>query len=125
MVDTTTSDTHRAQLEAARVELERRLASLRAELQAVEEGDADVSFDEEGGEGSGVSVERDRLVALIAAVDAQLTDTAASMAAVGAGTYGTCESCGDTIPAERLEAVPTARLCVACKAGGISTRRAS
>ncbi|MCU4183383.1 TraR/DksA C4-type zinc finger protein [Acidiferrimicrobium sp. IK] len=121
----TTTDTHRAQLEAARTELEGRLASLRSELQAVEEGDADVSFDEEGGEGSGVSVDRDRLVSLIATLEAQLNDTDASLAAVVAGTYGICESCGDPIPAERLEAVPNARLCVSCKAGGISGRRAS
>ena len=31
------------------------------------------------------------------------------------GTYGRCESCGDAIPSERLEARPVARLCVACK----------
>ncbi len=31
------------------------------------------------------------------------------------GTYGKCESCGGTIPAERLEARPVARLCVECK----------
>jgi DnaK suppressor protein len=31
------------------------------------------------------------------------------------GTYGRCESCGDAIPGERLDARPVARLCVACK----------
>lgn len=31
------------------------------------------------------------------------------------GTYGICESCGKEIAYERLEAVPTARLCVECK----------
>ena len=31
------------------------------------------------------------------------------------GTYGRCESCGDTIPGERLDARPVARLCVTCK----------
>lgn len=30
------------------------------------------------------------------------------------GTYGKCESCGKTIEPERLEAMPTATLCVAC-----------
>jgi RNA polymerase-binding protein DksA len=30
--------------------------------------------------------------------------------------YGLCDSCGDPIPAERLLAIPTARLCVSCKA---------
>ena len=31
------------------------------------------------------------------------------------GTYGQCESCGDPIPGERLDARPVVRLCVACK----------
>jgi RNA polymerase-binding transcription factor DksA len=30
------------------------------------------------------------------------------------GTYGWCEGCGVSIPFERLEAIPSARLCVAC-----------
>jgi DnaK suppressor protein len=31
------------------------------------------------------------------------------------GTYGTCVNCGKEIPAERLEAVPWATLCIDCK----------
>lgn len=31
-----------------------------------------------------------------------------------AGTYGWCESCGNAVPIERLEAIPSARACVAC-----------
>ena len=31
------------------------------------------------------------------------------------GTYRRCESCGNDISAARLEAVPHARLCIACK----------
>lgn len=30
------------------------------------------------------------------------------------GTYGWCEGCGVPMPFERLEAIPWARLCVAC-----------
>jgi len=33
------------------------------------------------------------------------------------GTYGLCDSCGDRIEAGRLEAIPYASLCVACKSG--------
>jgi DnaK suppressor protein len=32
------------------------------------------------------------------------------------GTYGRCAGCGTAIPAERLEAVPWAALCVPCSA---------
>lgn len=31
------------------------------------------------------------------------------------GTYGICESCGDPIPAARLDALPYARRCVRCQ----------
>jgi RNA polymerase-binding transcription factor len=31
------------------------------------------------------------------------------------GTYGRCESCGELIDEERLDARPVARLCVTCK----------
>jgi DnaK suppressor protein len=31
------------------------------------------------------------------------------------GTYGTCRACGCRIPRRRLEAMPTATLCVSCQ----------
>jgi DnaK suppressor protein len=31
------------------------------------------------------------------------------------GTYGICESCGTRIPRRRLQAMPTATLCIACQ----------
>jgi len=34
------------------------------------------------------------------------------------GTYGVCESCGGPIGRERLQALPTATLCMACKTRG-------
>ncbi|MDZ4654434.1 MAG: TraR/DksA C4-type zinc finger protein [Coriobacteriia bacterium] len=34
---------------------------------------------------------------------------------VANGEYGTCKRCGAKIPIERLEAVPAADLCIACK----------
>lgn len=33
---------------------------------------------------------------------------------INKGTYGKCEKCGKPIEAERLEAMPTATMCVAC-----------
>jgi DnaK suppressor protein len=39
----------------------------------------------------------------------------AALARSDAGTYGICETCGETISAARLAAMPTARRCVACQ----------
>jgi phospholipid transport system substrate-binding protein len=45
-----------------------------------------------------------------------LDEIAAARARLHEGTFGTCETCGATITASRLEALPTARHCVACQA---------
>ena len=37
-----------------------------------------------------------------------------AIARIDAGTYGTCEGCGEPIPEARLEAVPYATRCVEC-----------
>lgn len=37
-----------------------------------------------------------------------------SLANLRRGTYGKCEKCGRAIEAERLEALPTATLCLSC-----------
>jgi RNA polymerase-binding transcription factor len=34
---------------------------------------------------------------------------------IAEGTYGRCEKCDDSIPAERLEVLPYARFCVPCQ----------
>ena len=44
-----------------------------------------------------------------------LGDIRAALARIDAGTYGICERCSAEIPAARLEAVPTASLCITCK----------
>lgn len=44
-----------------------------------------------------------------------LDSVRAAVARIEAGTYGSCERCGDEIPSDRMDAVPTASLCIACK----------
>lgn len=39
----------------------------------------------------------------------------AAITRMEAGTYGRCESCGNAIPDDRLDARPVARLCMSCK----------
>ena len=44
-----------------------------------------------------------------------LAQVDAALKRVEDGTYGTCTSCGQPIPEERLEAVPWAELCIDCQ----------
>jgi len=45
----------------------------------------------------------------------ELSEVRAALARMEAGTYGVCASCGVEISEGRLEAVPTASLCMTCK----------
>jgi len=97
---------------------------LKAEAESlVEEMEpGDIQFDEESGEGGTVTVDRERDLALSAQALAAVEEIDDALLKMERGTYGVCESCGELIPAARLEALPYARLCVACKSGGLSRR---
>jgi DnaK suppressor protein len=44
----------------------------------------------------------------------EISDIKASLARIEQGTYGICTNCGCVIPADRLEAMPMASLCIEC-----------
>jgi RNA polymerase-binding protein DksA len=44
-----------------------------------------------------------------------LADIDSALKRIDEGTYGTCVSCGQEIPVQRLEASPAASLCIDCK----------
>ncbi len=102
----------------------RQAESLRAEAEqlAEEMEPGDTQFDEESGEGGTLNVERERDLALSAQARAAVEEIDRALAKIDAGTYGTCEQCGQAIPKARLKALPYATLCVACKSGGLSRR---
>lgn len=58
-------------------------------------------------------IEREVEQATLAALDADRLEIDRALARVRIGTYGTCESCGEPIADERLEAMPAARRCAA------------
>ena len=70
--------------------------------------------DEHDPEGATIAFERQQVVALLDAARRRLADVDAALARRRAGTYGSCEVCGTTIPAERLAVRPAARTCVRC-----------
>ncbi|MCW2811894.1 MAG: hypothetical protein JWP61_2352 [Friedmanniella sp.] len=79
--------------------------------------------DEHDPEGSTVSLDQARDVALLVRAEQTLAELRAAQQRLAAGTYGDCEGCGRAIPPERLRARPEARLCVPCSAASGTARR--
>jgi DnaK suppressor protein len=101
----TTSATRRAQLEAEHDRLTGQLREL-----GVDRG----SFDEGFADSGQVTAERGEVQALAGTLRETLQDIDAALGKIEQGTYGLCESCGRPIAEARLEAMPAARLCIAC-----------
>ncbi len=66
----------------------------------------------EGAQTAAASQHEDLLWFRLAARNRAVTE---ALARVQEGAYGICQNCGGRIPRRRLEAVPTATLCVACQ----------
>jgi RNA polymerase-binding transcription factor DksA len=99
--------------------------------QLVEEAEmGDVQFDDEGGEGDTMVVERERDLALSAQARETVVEIDAALDRIKIGTYGYSVVSGRPLPKERLEAIPWASVLVEEKVGGIgrdercATRRA-
>lgn len=55
-----------------------------------------------------------RAVAVKQGLQDMLSRIKRSLVDIKRGKYGKCESCGKMIEAERLDAIPTATLCISC-----------
>ena len=82
----------------------------------------DVQFDDEGGEGDTMVVERERDLALSAQARQTVADIDAALERLIQGTYGYSIESGRPISRERLEAIPWATVLVEEKVGGIGRR---
>ena len=92
-------------------------------LQLIEEQEmGDVQFDDEGGEGDTMVVERERDLALSAQARQTIADIDGALERLIAGTFGYSIESGRPIPRERLEAIPWATVLVEEKVGGIGRR---
>lgn len=116
MIDATQLDALRAQLEAERARLEADLAALDSEdreSQSAATGE-NVYRDHMADQGS-ATFERELGMTFEENERDALADVKAALERIDAGTYGTCARCGADIPTQRLEAVPSASLCIQCK----------
>lgn len=80
----------------------------------VEASAASNADDEHDPEGATIGFERAQVSALRWSAERTLAEIAAARERVRLGTYGICESCGRPIAPARLEARPTATLCITC-----------
>ena len=91
--------------------------------QLVEEAEmGDVQFDDEGGEGDTMVVERERDLALSAQAREAVREIDDALGRILKGTYGYSVTSGRPIPRERLEAIPWSTVLVEEKVGGIGRR---
>lgn len=99
-------------------------ASLRTEVAELEEQSAAIDLILRGlAAGSADDLaERDLVEAHASRAHDTLEAARAALARIGDGTYGSCAGCGEPIPVERLQAVPSADRCVTCPPGGPGLR---
>ena len=114
----------RAALYSAREELLGQAVRLEDEAhQLIEDAEmGDVQFDDEGGEGDTMVVERERDLALSAQARETIESIDAALARMKDGTYGYSVVSGFPIPRERLKALPWATELVQEKVGGLGRR---
>ncbi len=67
------------------------------------------------GEAATESFELEKALALAQRMKEQLAEVEYALKKLEKGAYGLCDSCGKPIPLARLEAIPHANLCIACK----------
>jgi RNA polymerase-binding transcription factor DksA len=92
------------------------------ELGAAESGDleADLDFGESFADAAAVTAERTEVLGLVDSLKNQLENVDNALAHIAAGTYGTCDNCGEEIGTDRMMFRPESVLCVECKSRAAS-----
>ena len=88
------------------------------ELGATEAGElrSDVDHGDGFADAAAATAERTEVLGVAESLAAILEEVDMALAAVEAGTYGTCSECGVEIDKDRLEFRPWSTRCVPCKA---------
>ena len=105
----------RATLEASRTATLARIASLRADVDAiVGSASSTTGDDEHDPEGATIGFERAQALALLAQAREHLGEIDAALARLDDATFGVCLGCGRPIAPDRLDARPAATHCIDC-----------
>lgn len=97
-----------------RASLEQERDRLRAQLAALGHGGDELEYDQNFADSSQVTAEKGEAEALATKLSETLVDVEHALGKLDDGTYGVCESCGNTIAEPRLEAMPETRFCIDC-----------
>jgi DnaK suppressor protein len=112
-----TTPSHDLDLDAVRRDLEGRRDATRERLATLakrpERGSA-LGFGKRVGDGTTEAVGRLTDIGVGDSLERVLARTERAVAKLDDGTYGTCDVCGEPIPAGRLRALPDAVLCLRC-----------
>jgi len=105
-----------AHLEKERLRLEAEVAELEAEERdSLSEASGENAYRDHMADQGSATFERELDLTLEENLRESLKEVRAALGRIEAGTYGECERCSAEIPDERMEAMPTASLCIACK----------
>jgi DnaK suppressor protein len=99
-----------AEVAALRIDIDRAETDIASRL-----GDAVSDAGDDQADQGAKTFEREHELALTHNARELLAQNERAIARIEAGTYGTCESCGEAIGKARLQAFPRATLCVSCK----------
>jgi len=106
----------RAHLDGELARLEAEIAEIDAEdRETLSEASGENNYRDHMADQGSATFERELDMTLEGNLRELLGDVRAALVRMENGTYGTCARCSAEIPAERLEAVPTASLCIRCK----------
>ncbi len=101
-------------LSTVRSDLTRERDRLEAQIASLEPGHGASSpdFDDNFADSGQVAAEQGENKVLASQFRTELDEIQRALTKLDDGTYGKCETCGEAIPAARLEAMPAARFCI-------------
>lgn len=99
-------------------QLQRKRAKIEAEMLDFRGGGGDEpTYDPNFADTSQVTAEPGEAGALVHELSEALDQIDAALQRIEDGTYGSCESCGNEVGADRLAAMPAAARCIDCASG--------
>ncbi len=111
-------DKYKERLEQVREELQAELQRIEDRTAGRDRLNSDMAgedFDEPGGDAAQETLERTQSMALGENLREMLDNVNNALKNIEKGTYGICDSCGKDIPKARLDIMPSATMCTACR----------